>query len=373
MSIIRVGKILIILLIASYCLMFSQSSFAFENLFYTLRGTDLKHLQKHLAVLQEIPQYHNKINIIVSQAYYIDQYGTVAGSIDPNLLKIAQHYHIKVMPLLTNLKFSQILLHQFLQDPQAQQRTISTILQLCKQQHFYGIQVDFEHLNISDASAFTQFYQKLATTLHQHHFAISIAVIPVLQNVPPNTVVLARYNNWSGAYQLTKLAQYSDFVSLMTYDQNGGYRPGPVASINWVTKALKSALRRIPANKLSLGIPTYSLYFTPKLVSFPALPNTQSSLSLQNNNKQIMAITAGQQISYHDAQLVLHTQHLHLVWDKNLQISYTAFEQDDMLRFLFLEDYRSFVAKLELAKLSHLRGISVFRLGTEDPRIWQNL
>ncbi len=44
-----------------------------------------------------------------------------------------------------------------------------------------------------------------------------------------------------------------------------------------------------------------------------------------------------------------------------------------MLRFLFLEDQRSFSAKLKLAKFFHLRGISVFRLGTEDPRIWQKL
>ncbi len=101
MSISHIGKVLIILFITSYGLILSQNSFAFENLFYTLRGTDLQHLQKHLAVLQEIQQQHNKINIIVSQAYYINQYGTVAGNIDPNLLKIAKLYHIKVMPLLT--------------------------------------------------------------------------------------------------------------------------------------------------------------------------------------------------------------------------------------------------------------------------------
>ena len=373
MSIIRTAKFLIILLISSHCFFLPIKGFAFEHLFYTLRGTDLKHLRNHLAVLQEIEQQHNKINILVSQAFYIDQYGTVAGKIDSNLLKTAKHYHIKVMPLLTNLKFSQVLLHQFLQSSQAQQRTISTILQLCQQKHFYGIQVDFEHINISDANAFTQFYQTLATTLHQHHFAISVAVVPTLQQIPPNKVILARYNNWSGAYQLAKLAQYSDFVTLMTYDQNGSYRPGPVASVSWVKQALKLALYSVPANKLSLGIPTYSLYFTPQLVSFPAPPNSDSNLSLQNNNQQTLAITEGKQISYQDAQLLIHTKHLHVVWNKKLKVSYAVFEQDNMLHFLFLADQHSFAAKLKLAKAFHLYGVSVFRLGMEDPRMWQAL
>lgn len=370
---LRINKFSIIFLIISYCFLLPIKSLAFEHLFYALRGTDLNHLQSHLAVLQQIEQQHQKINILVSQAYYIDQHGTVAGKIDPNLLKVAKRYHIRIMPLLTNLKFSQTLLHQFLHDPQAQQRTISTILQLCQQKHFYGIQVDIEHINIIDARAFTQFYQALATALHQHHFAISVAVVPTLQPVPPNKVILARYNNWSGAYQLEKLAQYSDFVTLMTYNQNGSYRTGPVASISWVKQALTLALRSVPANKLSLGIPTYSLYFRPQLVSFPASPNSDSNLSLPNNNQQTLAITTGKQISYQNAQLLLHTQHLHVVWNKKLQISYAVFEQDNMLHFLFLADQHSFAEKLKLAKAFHLRGISVFRLGIEDPRIWQFL
>jgi spore germination protein YaaH len=41
--------------------------------------------------------------------------------------------------------------------------------------------------------------------------------------------------------------------------------------------------------------------------------------------------------------------------------------------WLFLEDARSFKAKLELAKEKKVRGFSVWVLGPEDPAIWDVL
>jgi len=41
--------------------------------------------------------------------------------------------------------------------------------------------------------------------------------------------------------------------------------------------------------------------------------------------------------------------------------------------WVFLEDARSFKAKLDLAHRKHLRGFSVWVLGPEDERIWDVL
>ena len=41
--------------------------------------------------------------------------------------------------------------------------------------------------------------------------------------------------------------------------------------------------------------------------------------------------------------------------------------------YLFVEDARSFAAKLELMKKLKLRGFSVWVLGPEDPGIWAQL
>jgi spore germination protein len=40
---------------------------------------------------------------------------------------------------------------------------------------------------------------------------------------------------------------------------------------------------------------------------------------------------------------------------------------------LYLEDARSFTAKMALVKKYHFRGISVWRLGHEDPDVWKQL
>jgi spore germination protein YaaH len=51
-------------------------------------------------------------------------------------------------------------------------------------------------------------------------------------------------------------------------------------------------------------------------------------------------------------------------WMPDQQVSYTR---------LFLEDVKSFGPKYMLTMEQHLRGISVWVLGTEDPEVWNVL
>jgi spore germination protein YaaH len=62
-----------------------------------------------------------------------------------------------------------------------------------------------------------------------------------------------------------------------------------------------------------------------------------------------------------------------LHWDNNEKINYAFFTHDWLNEYIFVEDDQSFKAKLDLAKKYNLRGISVFYIGIEDPRIWNVL
>jgi len=61
------------------------------------------------------------------------------------------------------------------------------------------------------------------------------------------------------------------------------------------------------------------------------------------------------------------------LWDADDGVNYAFYQRDWLNQFLFIENSQSFKLKLALAKKYHLRGISVFRFGSEDQNIWNFL
>jgi spore germination protein YaaH len=62
-----------------------------------------------------------------------------------------------------------------------------------------------------------------------------------------------------------------------------------------------------------------------------------------------------------------------LAWDAAQQVPYASFQVGGVNEWVFLEDARSFAAKLALMREKRLRGFSAWVLGTEDPEIWDVL
>ena len=70
------------------------------------------------------------------------------------------------------------------------------------------------------------------------------------------------YTDWRGAYDIAAIAKYVDLVCLMTYDQHTRWtEPGPVAGWDWTVENLNYALKVVPKEKLSLGIPLYGYHW----------------------------------------------------------------------------------------------------------------
>lgn len=334
----------------------ATSCFATENLFYILRNNSIDRMTSAQNSLASLKKHYSSINILVPQAYSINQYGVVSGSIDPGILEFANAHKIKLMPLITNVAFDKDIAHQFLSNITAQNNAIQTILDACIKQQYYGVQFDFEMIAVEDRDALTRFYQAAATALHKRGFRVSFAIAPLVSN-PPETHFLNKiYVNWEGAYDLKKLGEVGDFVSIMAYNQHGTpTTPGPTASIRWVEAAIQYALQYIPAQKISLGIPDYSSYW----------------FTGTDNGKMLGKVAVNSiGISHEKARYLLQKNKAALRWDSKAKIHYAIYERDWLFEYLFIEDAQSFSAKLALAKKFNLRGISVFDLGTEDARIW---
>lgn len=343
-------------------LLFSLSTapvYAFENLVYTVRGFPDDLTQGRIA-LQDLKKHATLINILSSQAYSINDKGVVLGTLNPQMVQIAKQAHIKQMPLVTNTKFDAALVHTFLNDETAQDRAIQSLLMLCKNNHFEGIQIDFEGMSFLDKEAFTQFYQNISNQFHTHGFSIAIAIIPVLTGNPPETDYLrGRYEKWTGVYDYKALGESSDFVTLMAYDHHGGITPpGPMAGIIWDEAIIEYALKFIPPEKISLGTPWRAGYwYTGRNIS----PGAHALGSIEVD------------LTYEDAMRLLNDNHVTLQWNDEDKVHFAIYRNHFLYEHMYLEDVDSFRAKVDLVTKYKLRGVSNWCLGGEDPRIWDLL
>ena len=333
--------------------------YAFENLVYTLRGFPGDLTQGTIAI-QDLKKHASQINILSSQAYSIDDKGIVVGTLNTQMVQIAKNAHIKQMPLVANTQFDPEIVHTFLHDKAAQDRAIKSLLMLCKQNQFEGIQIDFEGMSFLDKDDFTQFYQNISNQFHTNGFKIAIAIVPVLTDSPPETAYLrGRYEKWTGVYDYKKLGESSDFVTLMAYDHHGGITPpGPMAGITWDKAIIEYALKFIPPEKISLGTPwRVGYWYTGR--------NTESSAHSLGSIEV--------DLSYEDAMRLLNDNHITTQWNDEDKVHFAIYRNHFLYEYMYLEDVDSFRAKVDLVTKYKLRGVSNWCLGGEDPRIWDLL
>jgi len=300
-----------------------------ERLFYY---NDTEHAFKDLR------QHIDQITILAPTAFSVDAKGVVWGAVDPRAIDLAERHKVAIMPLVHNEKFNQVLLHKLLTNPASIQRMISTLIHLCKVNHFIGIQFDFEHLNISDKDLFTNMSRMTADSLHKYGFKFSIAIVGRSSDFAGATEASAQgFENWSGGYDLSKLAGVSDFVTIMAYGEHG----------KGIIHVIKYALKSIPPGKLSVGIPLFSKHWS----------NGARHTSL----------------NYENAMGLVDRFRAKVVWDRTDGVDYAVLHSNGSFQYMYIEDARSFAYKWNLYKRYKLRGFSAFTLGDEDPRIWQIL
>jgi spore germination protein YaaH len=330
--------------------------FATENVFYVLRYHSQDRMSLPINTFMSLKNNYKKIDILIPQAYNINEWGVVDGEIEPDILKFAVQHSMKIMPLVTNRKFSKEIAHSFLSNIDAQTKALETIINICKQNHFYGIQLDFEMINIKDRDALTHFYVLAANELHKNGLLVSFAIAPIVTDKPNSLFLKKIYENWEGAYDLKTLGKAADFVSIMAYNQHGGpTTPGPTATLPWARQAVRYALQYIPSNKISVGIPDFSTHW----FTGSAKVNQTEKVSIQMRG-----------INYEKALTLTHQYNEKMIWDKKSSIFYVIFYKHSLNEYLFIENAKSFYLKYKLVKEYKLRGISVFDLGTEDPHIW---
>ncbi len=317
-----------------------------ERLFYYVdREDSYRSLVAHI----------DQISVLGPQVYTVDSLGLVYGSLDSRVLTLAKAKGVKVMPLVVNEGFNQAALRRLLADTTARSRAIASLVELCRRNGYWGIQFDIENINIQDRDRFSAWFSDAARALHAAGFTISAAIVHQTDDLPgPTGYHRFLADSWR-TFDLAALGKAADFLSVMSYDQHTRRTPpGPVAGMPWVRSVVDHFLKYVPPDKLSLGIPLYGDYWSARPDPSPDRVRTTAN-----------------SVSWSWGSGLAERNGATVKWDDVQQVPYASFEVGGTFEWVFLENARSFNAKLALMREKRLRGFSAWVLGPEDPSIWK--
>jgi len=300
-----------------------------------------------------------KIGILSPAWYSADGNGLVSGGPNPKVLDVAHKQGLPVMPIIAGT--GKDALHALLTSAPAQNAMIGALVRESKRNGYVGMQIDFEDISWTDRDALSAVVKQAAAAMHQEELQLSIATVP---NAPgfPGKGGFAKwiYQDWRGAYDLKTIAQSVDLICLMTYDQHTRWTaPGPVAGWDWTVENLDFALKDVPKEKLSLGIPLYGYHW------FAGAP-------VERDKKETPNISA-ESISTPDALLLAGSYKGVPQWDSADHSAWFFIYRDQMREWVFYTDAHAFQDRYKLAKDKSLQGVCSWVLGEEDPGIWDAL
>ena len=273
------------------------------------------------------------LNAIVPDWYTIWRDGSITGQPLTSVLDLARRKHLWVFAMVQQNQYGGAVLGPLLQDPVASRRAMENLLALCEQEGYDGINLDFEGIPPQDRQDYTNFVGQLATLLHRYGYYLTLSVPAETANEPQNS--------WTGAYNYPALGKVADLVLVMAYDQHYSLSSaGPIASTSWVQEVASYAARTMPPRRVVLGVPVYGYDWS----QGPA-----QGLSWEAFKK----IAQAHGVSPTAQDLVY--------WVNGVQ--HTA----------YYEGLQAFEAKIRVAIGYGIRGIALWRLGLEDPKIWNYL
>ena len=245
----------------------------------------------------------------------------------------ARHPDMPIAALVNNWnnhEWEGAKLGRMLASPSARSRTIEQLADYALGHHFAGISIDFENIAAKDQPNFQRFVAELYTALHSKNVLVSV-------NVPAD----------DDAFPYRFLARHADHLILMAYDEHWATgAPGPIASLPWFAQVLNKRRQDIPADKLIVGIGNYA-YDWEKGHHAEERTFEEAVLTAKESEGDIHLHPASLNPTFDYAD---DADHLHHVW---ILDAVTAFNQ-----MVLIHRIRPY-------------GIALWRLGGEDPALWQ--
>ena len=282
--------------------------------------------------------------------YSFDTTGKVVpnGKVDLKTKEMAQKNGSKAYALVHNMNltgavgFDANLAHRVLSNPAVRANLVTNLVNLTTKDGWDGISVDVEKTPPGDRNNFSAFVAELSKALKAKDKVLNISIPAKFVDYPSDL--------WSGAYDYAAIGKSADQIILMTYDEHGlGTTHGPIASQGWVDRVITYAVGKIPNEKIVMGLPVYSYDWGSNK---PMTPDYLSYIQTVDRSKKMG---------------------VEILMDPSAKVPQFIYTANGVRHEVFFENVGSLKIKLDYAIKHKLHGIAIWRLGMEDPAIWDQI
>lgn len=198
-----------------------------------------------------------------------------------------------------------------------------------------GINIDFETVNADSGAHFVQFLRELSIQCRLNQLVLSV------DNYVPF--------NFNDYYNREEQGVVADYVIIMGYDEHwhGSSNVGSVSSIEYVRNGIERMTEEVPSRKVVNALPLYTI-----LWRTTGTEVTDDYVTMINQSNMI-------------ANMGMQTE-----WNDETCQNYGELVSGDTTYQIWLEDLESIQVKLNVMNNYELGGVAVWRLGYEDPAVW---
>ncbi len=279
-----------------------------------------------------------RLDMVVTEGFVINPGSdSILAKIDTGLINLNKKYKKPVLVTVSNYinysntsgGFDSKDIYRIIKSKKLRATFIGSIVKQLNKYKFQGINLDFDDIKNRNAPEFVKFEQELYNTLHPLGLLVT-------QNVIPD----------DEQYNLERLQHYNDYLFVMAINQHTeDSNAGDISNQHWVEEILDKVCARIPSEKVILTVFGGG-------VDWP-----ESSV--------------GKGIGYQTAISIAHENKSKIVFDPvsaNLHYKYTG--TDSLLHTVYFTDAATNFNIIRMADDWDTGGVALWRLGSEDPRMW---
>ena len=248
--------------------------------------------------------------------------------------------NMEVFPVVQNFDGSDFVpgITDFLNNPKARARFRSEIALFLASDHYRGLMVDFESFPSKGQRGYVALLNELSSDLHAKGMKLYVSV----QVRNPD-------------YDYLAISRAVDGVVIMNYDEHyPGGKPGPVASQDWFTDNLKSAIKEIPKEKLICAIGNYGYDW------------------VERKKGKIPPGTSDRSVSVQEAWIGSRDSEEDVDFDGDaLNPHFTYLDDDNLHHEIWYLDAVTALNQMRAAQTLGIQTFALWRLGAEDRSLWR--
>ncbi len=262
--------------------------------------------------------------------FTLDATGGLSGRADAAAIERAARRGIRTH-LVVATSGNKTLLHLVLSPRYGVRKAlIESIARLPRKFKADGVQLDFEGPRAEERADLLSFVRELRSAMPRES-RLSLAI-------PAKTA------DSGGAYVYADLAEAADRLLIMVYDEHWkGGPPGAISDLSWHEQVLAFAKSTLPAEKVVVGLPFYGRVWQREEVA--------------------------RAVNYRQARDLAGKTGAPVRRDPRKTHSFTF--RTEVTAECWFEDASTLRSKLESARALGFENVGFWRLGQEDPRIWE--